>query len=165
MQHKPFVRSPYNYDQREASRLSWFYTGSETKVIQSAKDECDINTIVRNFGITGQLPPNTRVPRYGDFSEVTDYRSAMQAVREAEESFMAMPARVRAQFDNDPQKFLEFVENPANGDALVELGLATKPKREPQTAPNGAPGANPVPPSIPPNSAPQTPSQASSGKA
>lgn len=103
-------------------------TGLECKdvslAVQSQRDEADINTIVRNFGVTGNLPANVRVPSYGDFTGVDDYRSAIEAVRAAEASFMAMNAKVRAEFDNDPQLFLEFCENPANVERMKELGLA-----------------------------------------
>ena len=38
----------------------------------------------------------------------------MNAVRGAEESFMAMPAEVRSRFGNDPQAFVEFCSDEAN---------------------------------------------------
>lgn len=104
---------------------------------QSFKEECDINTICRRFGITGELPTNVRAPRYGDFTDVVDFQSALNAVREAGESFMLMPAHVRARFQNDPQQFLEFVENDSNRDEAVRLGLVF-PEEVPPAAPAAA---------------------------
>lgn len=92
--------------------------------VQSQKEEADINTIVKNFGVTGQLPTNVRVPTYGDFTGVDDYRTALEAIREAEASFMAMPADIRAKFENDPQQFLEFCEDERNLPEMRKLGLA-----------------------------------------
>jgi len=91
--------------------------------VQDQRDEVDINTIVRRFGLTGQLPSDVRAPQFGDFTGVRDYQSAMNAVLEAEASFMLMPAEVRARFDNDPQAFLEFCSDAANKDEARKLGL------------------------------------------
>lgn len=97
--------------------------------VQSQLAESDINEIVRRFGLTGQLPENVRVPTYGDFDVgVTDYQSALNAVREAEASFMQMPADVRLKFDNDPQRFLEFCADENNLDEMRRLGLAVPAK-------------------------------------
>lgn len=103
----------------------------ESRAVQSQKEEADINTIVKRFGLTGQLPQSVRVPTYGDFGdEVFDYTSAMLAIRRADESFMAMPADVRARFQNDPQQFVEFCSDEKNLDEMRKLGLAV-PKAEP----------------------------------
>lgn len=98
---------------------------------QSFKDECDVNMIMKRFkkicssdflekfnGFVGG--------RFGDFSEVTDYRSAIDQVRQADAVFGALPAIVRKRFDNNPALFLDFVANPNNSDELVAMGLATK---------------------------------------
>lgn len=122
----PFFRSPYNYDRRQASDEAAAFSENpgESLTVQSMAEDADINVIVHRFGITGKLPDNPRVPSYGDFSEVTDYRSALEAVRNADEAFMELPARVRAEFDNDPQKLLAFASNPDNLPRMRELGLA-----------------------------------------
>ena len=78
------------------------------------------------LSLTGELPENVRVPRSGDFTGIGDYQSAMQAVRAAQESFMELPAEVRARFSNDPQALMVFMDDPANRDEAVELGLVNK---------------------------------------
>ena len=90
----------------------------------SFAEECDINTIVRRFGITGQLPTNVRAPMFGDFTAAMDYQSALDAVMAAQDSFMSMPADVRQRFGNDPASFVEFCSDPKNRDEAVKLGLA-----------------------------------------
>lgn len=115
----------FNYDADAVSEETGTPTGPEpSKTVQSEKDNADINVIVKRFGVTGQLPTNVRVPRFGDFDTVNDFQTAMNAVREAQTSFMAMPAAVRARFGNDPQAFLEFCGDEKNIDELRKLGLA-----------------------------------------
>lgn len=119
----PFIRSAYNYDRYEASNESGLRCEDDTLAQQSFKDECDINTIVRRFGVTGQHPSGVRMPTYGDFTNVVDFHSAMNAVAQAKESFDAMPAEVRARFNNDPAQFVEFCSKEENKDEAVKLGL------------------------------------------
>lgn len=117
-----------------------FELPSRTK--QSFKDECDINKIMKRFkkvmgaeylnrfnGYTGG--------QFGDFSNVTDYRTAIEQVSQARGVFEALPAKVRARFQNDAAEFLDFCHNPANVDEMVSLGLATKRAPE-KDAPSGA---------------------------
>lgn len=120
----PFLRTPYNYDRLAASDESAVDCSVEPSLAkQSFADECDINTIVRRFGLTGQLPSDVRAPVYQDFEEVFDFQSAMNAVRSAQESFLAMPAGVRARFGNDPQAFVEFCSDVGNRAEAEKLGL------------------------------------------
>lgn len=131
------VRALYNYDADEVSYRTGYVETMESKTIQSQKDEADINNIVRMFGVTGRLPESVRVPTYGDFSLVDDYRSAIEAVREAEASFMAMPADTRARFQNDPQQFLDFCTDPSNLEEMRKMGLATQAVVPASDAPQG----------------------------
>jgi len=101
---------------------------------QSFQAECDVNEIMRRFVRSGDPNVLNRLQAisagvYGDFSNVGDYRSALDQVRRADEVFMAMPAKVRAEFHNDAAIFLDFCSDPKNLDRLRELGLA-KPKVE-----------------------------------
>lgn len=108
------------------------YCEDPSLAVQSQKDEADINVIVKNFGVTGSVNAPIVLPSYGDFDGVDDYRTALEAVKAAQESFLAVPAHIRDRFHNDPQAFLEFVENPKNLPELRSLGLANP---EPAPAP------------------------------
>jgi phage internal scaffolding protein len=101
---------------------------------QHFKDECDINNILRQFNITGLLPESTLSPRYGDFTGITDYHSALNQVIAAEHEFMALPAQIRSRFDNDPAKLIDFLENSENIDEAVKLGLVNQPAELPKVA-------------------------------
>lgn len=102
----------------------------EGRTKQEFAEECDINTIIRRFGLGYEPPENVRVPLQGEFYDVPDFRSALDLVREADEAFMQMHADVRKRFDHDPVKFVEFVSDPKNVDECRKLGLAM-PAAEP----------------------------------
>jgi phage internal scaffolding protein len=132
---KVFLRTPYNYDTMEASDASGLVCSEPTLAQQHARDECDINTIVRRFGLTGELPNNVRVPRYGDFTAVSDYQTAMNMVIEANEAFMQLPAEVRSRFNNDPGALVDFISDDSNRAEAEKLGLVTGSSSEPVSNP------------------------------
>lgn len=113
-------------------------TGEVTKDLGYTQQEfaldADINEIVRRFGLTGRLPDVNNVPQSGDFVGVSDYHSAMLALRKADEGFLELPADVRARFSNDPQLLMDFLDNADNRDEAVKLGLVSPPKVEPRSA-------------------------------
>lgn len=149
----PFLRSPFNYDREAASNESGLCCVGASRTQQNFKDECDINVIMRKYSDLDTVPKGVRIPQYGDFSGVSDYHSAANALALARESFDAMPARVRAKFKNDPEAFVEFCSAPENGDELVALGLADRRPVAPPVAPvapPGAPVASPGAPVAPP---------------
>lgn len=118
------MRSAYNYDRRKASVDAGLRCEDPSLAQQSQKSESDINVIVKRFGLTGQMPSGVRAPQFGDFTQVGDFRDAMDAIIAAENSFMQMPADVRKRFGNDPQSFLEFCSSADNLDEMRKLGLA-----------------------------------------
>lgn len=137
----PFVRSPYNYDRDAVSFQTGLFCDDPSLTQQHMADDADINVIVKRFGITGQMPSGVRLPTYGDFTGVGDYRSALEAVRDADDAFMELPADIRTRFDNDPQRYLDFAENPANQEEIYNLGLATRPSGS-NPSPIDSPKAN-----------------------
>jgi len=121
----PFLKTPYNYDTDAASNESGLVCLEPSRTQQHFKDECDINYVLKNFGIDA-LAVSPLQPRYGDFTDVVDYHSALNAVIAAEDQFMALPANIRKRFDNDPSKLIDFMENPANREEAESLGLVNK---------------------------------------
>lgn len=91
--------------------------------------EVDINVMLERFGVTGQMPQGIRVPTYGDFTQVTDFRSGLHVVMAARDEFMKLPAKLRARFENDPQQFMEFCLDEKNLAELRSLGLAVPAKQ------------------------------------
>jgi phage internal scaffolding protein len=117
------VKNPITYDRDENSSRATFAFSKPSRTQQHFKSECDINHILERFNVTGQLPPGSVQPQYGDFSGITDYQSALNAVMAAQDSFLALPAKVRARFDNNAALFVEFASDEANKDEMKALGL------------------------------------------
>lgn len=125
-----FLRTPYNYDTDAASNESGLACEEPSLAQQHFKEECDINTILQKFSITGILPEAPLSPRYGDFSGISDYHTALNRVIAAQDEFEALPAQIRARFDNDPAKLIEFLDNDANRPEAEELGLVERAAAE-----------------------------------
>ena len=117
------VRNPFNYDRDQVSRDTSLICSDSSLAQQQFRDDCDINTILRRFNVTGQLPVGSVQPQYGDFSGIFDYRTALDAVRAAQESFDALPAKVRSRFANDPAAFVDFCSDESNREEMKALGL------------------------------------------
>jgi len=122
-----FLRTAYNYDTNAASNASGLVCEEPTRAQQHHKDECDINVILERFGKTGQVPVNAISGTYGDFSGVHDYHTALNTLIAAESEFEALPANIRKQFANEPARLIDFLNDPANKDQAIELGLVNRP--------------------------------------
>lgn len=139
------LRAPYGYDVDEASAQSTFNTSGASMTQQHFKDETDINKLMRKYGHASLIPAGFRLPEYGDFDGLTDYHSAINAIAQAREGFESLPADLRRKFDNDPGKFVDFVLEPSNRNALIDMKLIEPP------APNQAhvPDNKDLPPAPP----------------
>lgn len=114
----------------------------EGKTRQEQAQDADINVIVKRYGLTGQLPVvRPKIPLEADFREAGEFDlgAALRFVRAADAAFMAYPADIRARFENDPAKFVAFVENPANKDECIRLGILSKPVDVAPVSPSVAP--------------------------
>jgi len=119
----------------EAFRGSDVSCGEPSLAQQQWKDDSDINIMLERYKVTGHLPIGVRLPEYGDFTGVTDFRSAMQTVLVAQDEFSKLPANIRERFGNSPQAFLEFCSDKENLPELRRLGLAPEAPPEPSNAP------------------------------
>jgi phage internal scaffolding protein len=105
-----------------------FNTEGESLTQQHFKEECDIINIIKRHDKNGIIEHVQRgQARYGDFSQVHDYREALDLVRDAQDEFMKIPSDIRKQFDNDPGKFFQFVSNPDNKEELKKMGFIETP--------------------------------------
>lgn len=121
-----FMRTPYNYDTDKISNETGMDCGPESKTQQQFADEVDINTIVDRFVKTGEGPLAQNFPQPQEFEETFDFQTAMNVVVKANEEFMQLPAKARARFQNDPQQFMQFMNDAENQEEAIKLGLATK---------------------------------------
>lgn len=142
------LRSEFGYDTKKASDDASTVIEGESLTQQNQKEEADINTIVKRFGLSGELPQGVRMPQYGDFTGIRDYQSALNAVREANDAFMQLPPFVRERFQNDPEQFVNFCLDPKNEAEAIKLGLVEKKATEPAPpAVQGGTDAGAQPPS------------------
>lgn len=130
----PFIRSPYNYDREAVSDENGLRCEDDSLAQQNFASECDINNIVQTFTRTGMMPPVSLSPRFGDFSGVSDFHSALNRVLSIQEEFLTLPADIRSRFENNPQNLILFLNDPANRDEAVELGLVDKDLSTPARA-------------------------------
>lgn len=134
----------------------------ERRVKQSFLEECDINRILKQYSVTGQvrhISAKAELGAYLDLPEPVDYQESLHIVQEAGKAFGTLPSKTRERFGNDPQEFLAFMSDPGNQDEAIRLGLATR-RPEPAPAPGDAGGAQ-KPPQAP--SAPPAPPQEPEG--
>jgi phage internal scaffolding protein len=107
---------------------SQFNTVGETMTQQHFAEEVDIKTIIKKHDRTGIISHVARgVAQYGDYSEVNEYREALDMVNSANESFLELPAELRKMFDNDAGLFFEFATDPKNDEKMVQMGLKVAP--------------------------------------
>ena len=113
-----------------------FLTEGESMTQQHFAKEADIKTIIKKYDRTGIINHVARgVAQYGDYSEVNEYREALDMVNNANASFGELPAELRKMFDNDAGAFFEFATNPKNDEIMVEMGLKAAPP-SPEEAPS-----------------------------
>ena len=102
-----------------------FNTVGESMTQLHLADDCDIKTIISRYDKTGIIANVAKgVARYGDYSEINEYREALDLVNDANNSFMELPSEVRSYFDNDAGLFFETATDPSKIDVMRELGLA-----------------------------------------
>lgn len=149
---------------RTDGSITNIYTGEVThppsRTKQEFKDQCNINKIIKEFTITGQITHISAKAAQGAFIDLPadlDYQNSLNIMIKAEDAFMALPAKVRDRFGNDPAAFLAFVGDPKNADELIELGIRERPLRAPPEAASGSGGDGGRPPVVTEMPAPAAP--------
>lgn len=121
--------------------------GGDSMTRQSFAEELDINAIVERYARGGQLPLSTKDERYGDVSEVGDYKSALDFVFASKDQLADLPDRAREQLVADPEAYYLRLDAAQDRDGLVELGLVEPlPVEEPEVVPVVVPEVVPPPP-------------------
>lgn len=118
-----------------------FESDEDSRTKQEFKDECDINVIMKRYLAGYPIPDNVRVGRYGDFSDAVDFQEAQNIVLNAEEQFMALPAKVRERFKNNPFELLVFLGDKENYEEARSLGLLREEEAPPKVEPAVKPDA------------------------
>lgn len=93
---------------------------------QSHQNDCDINIQLARFTASGgtALPNGTsKTPQFGDFIGAPDFQRALDVVINAENAFAELDVHLRRKFGNDPAEYLAWVNDPANIEEGIKLGL------------------------------------------
>ena len=100
----------------------------ESLTQQHFAHQADVRNIIKQYDKTGLIANVQKgVAQYGDFSEVNEYREALDLVHNANEMFGQLPAEVREMFQNNAGTFLEFATNPENNEEMIKMGLKEAP--------------------------------------
>lgn len=126
---------------QEEGRLGDVDTGSDSVVQTQFAEDADINVLAKRYGLLGVPPaPPADARFYGDTEDIPDLRTALDRVRDATDHFMGLPAELRARFLNSPAVLYDFVNDSANADECVRLGLLKRVEVPPvESAPPGVP--------------------------
>lgn len=124
----------------DASDRDWFKTSGVRSDMdyfepsltrQEFAEECDINTIMARAEAGGAISHvNRAAPIFLDTTGYPDLQGQMDQFRIASEQFAALPAAVRREFDNSPQKFIDAATDAQYRDRFEAWGLL-----EPKPAP------------------------------
>lgn len=110
---------------------------------QSFADECDINVIIARGQRAGQIgqAPQLGPENFPDLAGPQSFLEALEIVEKAEQTFLGLPAAVRAECFNRPDIFLERVQDTSWAAKHGLLATLSPASPEPAQPPAGAPGA------------------------
>lgn len=102
--------------------------GTDTRTQQQFKDDTNVGNIVRKFQNYGQLPiGHEKTPLYLDHTQFGDFTEMLNQVTQVQQSFDNYSSKMRARFENSPQKLLEYLADPENHKEAIELGIIQAP--------------------------------------
>ncbi|WNK15041.1 MAG: internal scaffolding protein [Microvirus sp.] len=132
----PFFKTPYNHDTDAESDRTGLACKDPSLTLQSQSEEANINTIVRRFGLTGELPiEHQRQAEYLDLTnEPNDFTDMQINLAQARARFYELPAVRRADYLNNPAKWLEDVNSAidrGDRDTLRAMGVQIEPAPKP----------------------------------
>tara|TARA_B100001769_G_C22110436_1_gene600545 strand:+ start:3388 stop:3861 length:474 start_codon:yes stop_codon:yes gene_type:complete len=127
--------TPYSISNRVLNKAAIDFSNSPSRTKSEFKDEVNINTIVKKAMRTGVLPTGDRQPLYADFTQLNSYETAQIAIAEAKSSFEQLPSDIRAKFDNNVTELLDFVDDEANKEEAIQLGLLPEEEAAPASEP------------------------------
>jgi len=126
-----------SFSQKERRRSSICFKDSQSLTEQSHKESCDIHTIMRKARTTGIIEHVAKHKgQYGVMPTGNEYHQNMNIIAMADTLFESVPSDIRKKFDNDPAKYLDYMQDNNNFDEIEEMGLDTshliKPIIEPE---------------------------------
>lgn len=130
---RPISERKFAVDHASNPRFNKKETGAVTK--QEFKKDCDINIIMKNYRNTGEL---SHVREYlgwdakDNYPSMTEYQEMHDLVLEADAAFAELPSELRTRLDNEPAKFLEWIDDPENRQEAIDMKILPPVPREPK---------------------------------
>lgn len=107
---------------------------------QHHRETVSIHSILKRYQATGVIDHVAKHQgTYFDYSEVPDFQTAQQMVADAHSMFETVPSEIRAEFGNDPAKFIDFMQNPENRNEIEAYGLDASHLGETEEIPHNNP--------------------------
>lgn len=111
-------------------RLSVKSPKGHTPAQQQFKDDCNINVIMHRLTKDDAVDHVSAYQKEYGFHSPLDYHQSMNLITHADSMFNDLPSKLRNEFSNSPQAFLEFVQDPKNHDRALELNITLSDKAE-----------------------------------
>ncbi len=140
----PRIRSAY-----DGSRVEVTAGGGDTMVREAFRDECDVNKIVARYALAGTMPLTVAEAAYGDVSEVSDYKTALDLVYASKDRLSELPDAAREMYMKDPLGYWTALDATKERSDLVELGLLEAPEEPVVDAPQRVIVVEDAPPAEP----------------
>lgn len=106
--------------------------GEKLLVEQHHKKEVEINNIVKTHGVSRLAMTREALDLTFDDVTTNDFQEAMNLIKQGNDLFQQLTSEERAEFNNSPERYLDYVHNPANKEALIERGWMKAPDPEPE---------------------------------
>lgn len=118
-------RKRYEDPNNDTARASTRARNDEpSKTQQHHAANCDLNKIMKDYGVTGNLPI---IPypaeAFGEDDLDLDLTSAYERVQTADAYFSQLPSNLRSFFKHSPLAMWAWVNDPKNHDEAVQLGI------------------------------------------
>lgn len=88
--------------------------------------DTNIHKLLERFQRPENIPYVAANPIYGDFTGLTDYRDAVERVRDADEAFLQLPAHVRDELEHDPGRLVDILVDHERGTASATQWLTER---------------------------------------
>lgn len=117
-------------------------TYCEDKVDHEGKEYVDVNELMKKWDPAGtqfsklltQGHVTTAGLPYDDYTDAPTFQEALDIAIHGKEQFAALPANIRNRFENDPVRFLQYVNDPSTLEEQYSLGIRIKKVEPPKDA-------------------------------
>lgn len=134
-------------------RRVFSFVGEESMTDESQAEGTDINKLVVKYMKDGHIPLPDKEAVFADVFKLGSFHEAQDMVVRGKELFASLPVATRDRFDNDPGKFLEFVDASKDPKEVGELFGYKTPLDKAEGRPNSPEAKGESPPSPKPKPA------------